>query len=67
MIALVSLSTSTLFMDMFGQSGDALLMTYFTDIEVEQIHFGRDECASCPEEIKATVLHIRQKHRKYYR
>lgn len=66
MIALVSLSTSTLFMDMFGQSGDAILLAYFTDIEVEQTHFGKDDCASCPQDIYQTVMHIRQKHRKYY-
>jgi hypothetical protein len=65
MIGFVALSTSTLFMEMFGQSGDSLLLTYFTDLEVEQTHYGRDECATCPEEIKATVLHLRQKQRKY--
>lgn len=39
-------------MEMFGQSADALVLTYFTDCEVQKYHFGLDECGSCPEEIR---------------
>jgi len=48
MMAYVTLSIATLFMDMFGQTADALILVYFTDCEVEKFHFGREECASCP-------------------
>ena len=59
LIGFVSLSTATLFMDVFGQSADALLLTYFTDLEVEKYHFGKEDCGSCPYEIRDIVNHIR--------
>lgn len=49
---------------MFGQSADALLLTYFTDVEVEKHHYGRDDCGSCPQEVKDIVNHLRQKQRR---
>lgn len=66
MMAYVTLSIATLFMDMFGQSADALILVYFTDCEVEKFHFGREECASCPEAIRETLRHIREKQKTYY-
>ena len=60
-IGFITLSISTLFMDMFGQSADGLILAYFTDCEVERYHFGRDECGSCPEQIRETITHIRKK------
>lgn len=51
-IAFITLSIATLFMEMFGQSADALVLAYFTDCEVQKYHFGLDECGSCPEEIR---------------
>ncbi|CAD8130869.1 unnamed protein product [Paramecium sonneborni] len=36
-IAFITLSIATLFMDMFGQSADALVLAYFTDCEVQNI------------------------------
>jgi choline transporter-like protein 2/4/5 len=48
-------------MDVFGQSADALLLTFFTDLEVEKYHFGKEGSGACPNEIKDIVHHLRQK------
>ncbi|CAD8088091.1 unnamed protein product [Paramecium primaurelia] len=65
-IAFITLSIATLFMDMFGQSADALVLTYFTDCEVQKYHFGLEECGSCPSQIRDQVQHIREKQKIYY-
>lgn len=66
MMAYLTLSIASLFMDMFGQTGDALILAYFTDCEVERFHYGGEEASSCPDDIRETVKHIREKQKLYY-
>ena len=57
---ILSYTTGSFFMDIYGTSADTILLISYIDEEVERYHYGRDDIYNCPPSIRPVINQLRK-------